>query len=220
MQDLKYKYRLYGRSKGRNKQKKDYNKIKLFIKKFEVQDLKPFNQNIILDIGSGYGENTLQLAKENKQAIIIACEKYIDGNYKLAVNIDKNSIKNIFIYSGNVHEFLDCHSENNYFKSIWILFPDPWPKKKHHKRRLINIKLFKKFYFLLKENANINIATDSKSYLREILYIVSQLKEMYEWKNQSKSAWDYYNTALPVTKYYKKAIENGRNSFFIKLRKI
>tara|TARA_Y100001970_G_scaffold289614_1_gene420570 strand:- start:974 stop:1633 length:660 start_codon:yes stop_codon:yes gene_type:complete len=212
-------YRLYGRSRLRSKKNLDYNKSKLYIEKFSSHNLKT-NANNILDIGSGYGENAIFLANKSKESKIIACDNFFDGNLKIAKLIKEQDLKNLYIFNGNVHEFLDNLEEKSYFNSVWILFPDPWPKKKHFKRRLINKSFFNKISKFLKKTADLNIVTDSKSYLKEILFLTFQIKKHYIWENQNKFDWDYINSAQVETKYFKKAIKNGANPFFIKLRKL
>ena len=219
MQSKDFIYRLYGRSRLRIKKNIDYNKSKKFIKKFSIQNLK-INKNNILDIGSGYGENSILLANQSKDSIVIACDNFFDGNFKLARTAQEQNMNNLYIHNGNVHEFLDKLDQNLYFNSVWILFPDPWPKKKHFKRRLINKLFFEKIYNFLKKNAYIYIATDSKSYLKEILFLIFKIKNQFIWENQKKIDWDYKNTSFAQTKYFKKAIKKGSNPFFIKLRKL
>ena len=219
MQSKDFIYRLYGRSRLRIKKNIDYNKCKNFIEKFSIQNLQ-INKNNILDIGSGYGENSILLANQFKDSIVIACDNFFDGNLKLAKTAQEEDLNNLHIHNGNVHEFLDKLDHNLYFNSVWILFPDPWPKKKHFKRRLINKLFFEKIYNFLKKNACIYIATDSKSYLKEILFIIFKIKNQFIWENQKKIDWEYKNSTFAQTKYFKKAIKKGANPFFIKLRKL
>ena len=219
MQSKDFIYRMYGRSRLRSKKNIDYNKSKSFIEKFSIQNLK-INKNYILDIGSGYGENTILLANQSKDSIVIACDNFFDGNLKLAKTAQEEDLNNLHIHNGNVHEFLDKLDKNLYFNSIWILFPDPWPKKRHFKRRLINNLFLVKISKFLKKNAYLNIATDSKSYLNEILFLIFNMKNQFIWENQNKMEWEYKNVYLAETKYFKKAIKNGANPFFIKLRKL
>ena len=72
----------------------------------------------------------------------------------------------------------------------------------------------------LKKGSTINIASDSKSYISQILEIIHNIKQDFGWINQSKLEWDYNPEILPETKYFKKALKNGRNSFFAKLEKL
>jgi len=211
----KYNYRLFGRSKGRGR----FNKISNQAEKIKLTKIDPEKYNI-LDIGPGYGESTIEIAKYDKQRFIIACEKYIDGINKIADNNLDECLSNINIFHGNVHQLLDEYCLNKVISEIWILFPDPWPKKKHFKRRLLNVFFFKKIKNLLKKNAIIHIATDSKSYLSQILGAVHDVQNDYLWLNQNKLEWDYGNLALPKTKYFQKALKNGLNPFYLKLLKL
>ena len=215
MKKNNFNYRLYGRSKGR---KKKYNIDELY-KKFKIEKINPLNYNII-DIGPGYGESSIELAKFNKENNIIACEKYLDGIKNLLDKKQKDSLNNLFIYKGNAHQLIDEYCDDNSISEIWVLFPDPWPKKRHFKRRLIDLLFFKKIYRILKKNASIHIASDSKSYIAEILQCVFKVKNHFLWVNQSKEEWNYSNLSLPKTKYFKKALESGYNSFYIKLMKL
>lgn len=218
MNEIKYNYKIYGRHKGRKGKKINLDSYEELISSYSNHSLNVDNYNI-LDIGSGNGENALYLSNNIKNKIIV-CEKFIDGNINLVNKILKNNIKNISIYDGNVNKFLDDLISEEFFSEIWILFPDPWPKKRHHKRRLINSFFFEKLNKFLKRGSYIFIATDSKSYLREILYSMFLIKNIFCWENQTNFTWDYENNSLPETKYYKKAIKSGRKPFFIKLRKL
>jgi len=214
-----YKYRIYGRSKGRKKIKSIDNNFfddhKINIKK----DLKKNKKNI-LDIGSGNGENSLFLANKNPNALIVAVEIFQDGNINLCNQISNLKLNNIKLYSSNVLELFDQLKKEDFFNEIWILFPDPWPKKRHYKRRLINENFLKKIYPFLKKNGKIFIATDSASYLRSIMNSIYKTKLLFNWHNDRPQIWTYGILDLPFTKFFKKAKNSYRASFFIELVKI
>ncbi len=209
------KYRLYGRSKGRGKS----NKISESAKKIIIKKSEQKKYDII-DIGVGYGESTILIAKNNKKKEVLACEKYIDGINKIAERKIKSNLKNIKIFHGNVHQFLDEYCLYDSISEIWILFPDPWPKKRHYKRRLIDTNFLLKIKSYLKDQAIIHIASDSKSYISSILLSVFDVRNDYKWSNQEKEEWDYANLSLPKTKYCEKAQEKGLNPFYLKLIKL
>ena len=121
---VNYTYRLYGRSKGRGKN----NSITNDAISIKVKKIDPLKFNII-DIGAGYGESTLAISKTNISKQVIACEKFIDGINKIAEKSFSQSLNNISIFHGNVHQLLDEYCPNNSISELWILFPDPWPKK-------------------------------------------------------------------------------------------
>jgi len=207
-------YRMYGRSKGRGKN----NEITNDAISIKVQKIDKLKYNII-DIGPGYGESTLAISKKDSNKQIVACEKFIDGINKIAEKSFLYSSNNISIFHGNVHQLLDEYCPHNSISEIWILFPDPWPKKRHFKRRLINVNFFKKIRDFLKKDATIHIASDSKSYISDILLSIHQVKKDFKWMNQNKNEWDYLNMILPQTKYFQKALKKGLNPIYLKLIK-
>ena len=219
MKKLSYKYRIYGRTKGRKKiQPIDKN----FIENYEInleRDIKKNKKNII-DIGSGRGENTLFLAKNNPEALIIAIEIFLDGNINLCKQLSNLKLCNVKLFSSNVLKLFDYLNNDSYFNEIWILFPDPWPKKKHYKRRLINDNFLKKIYPYIKKNGKIFIATDSTSYLQSIMNSIYKTKYLFNWQNNKPQNWIYEMLDLPYTKFFKKAQNSYRSSFFIELVKI
>ena len=171
---IDYIYRMYGRSKGRGKNNEITNDA-ISIKVKEIDTLK-YN---IIDIGAGYGESTLAISQVDSCKQIIACEKFVDGINKIAEKSLIHSLNNISIFHGNVHQLLDEYCPHNSISEIWILFPDPWPKKRHFKRRLINVNFFNKIRDFLKKNAIIHIASDSKSYISDILLTMHQVKKEF-----------------------------------------
>ena len=183
------------------------------------RDIKKKNFNI-LDIGSGSGENAIHLSSLNPKSNIFTCEIFEDGNINLVNQIIKNNIQNIKLFKGNVLEFLDNINLDFYFNEVWILFPDPWPKPRHHKRRLININFLKIISSYLKKDAKIFIASDSASYINSILNVINSSQNMFSWENQRLEHWNYAILNLPETKFFKKAQKSNRNSIIFELKKI
>jgi len=214
-----YKYKLFGRFKGRKKINDSFlNYLNLCKADINNRIIKT-NYNI-LDIGSGSGENAIFLSKIRPNARIFACDLFQDGNLNLYNQIISQNIKNISLYASNVVEFLDRINDTLIFNEIWILFPDPWPKIRHHKRRLINLLFLNKIYSSLKHSGKLLIASDSSSYVNLIVKTIYDTKNLYFWENQRYELWNYSNLHLPETKFYKKAIKSNRNSMFFKLNKI
>ena len=219
MKKLLYRYRVYSRIKGRKKTR-SFDKAFFENSKINLEkDLKKSKKNII-DIGSGSGENTLFLAQKNPNAFVIAVDVFQDGNINLCNQLLKLELNNVKLFSKNFLILFDNLKKDNYFIEIWILFPDPWPKKKHHKRRLINDSFFHKVYPYLKKNGKIFIATDSTSYLKSIMNSIYKIKSLFSWQNNKPQDWIYERLNLPYTKFFKKAQIADRTSFFIELNKI
>ena len=214
-----YRYKIFGRFKGRKKNKSLFDKKLKDNKIAIVKNLNISNYNVI-DIGSGSGENCIFLSLKKSYAKIIACELFEDGNINLQNEIIKNNIKNVKLYKGNVLEFLDNILIKRCLNEVWILFPDPWPKLKQQKRRLINTNFLIMISNYLKHNGKIFIATDSQSYLKSILQSIYETKHIYNWENQDIHHWNYENHNIPKTKFFKKAKKLNKKSIIIELKKI
>ena len=213
-----YTNRLFGRTRGRSKKKINLKNYYETVEKFKFQNFDE-KFDYILDIGTGYGETSIFLAKKFTDKIVVSCEKYIDGNIVLLKNIEKNKIRNIRLHNGNVYNVLE-NTNKKYFKLVWIFFPDPWPKNRHAKRRLITSDFLLKLHKILKDNSEIHIATDSTIYVRFILNSIFNCKDYFLWLNQSDmnlQIKDYFNIE---TKYYKKAINSQRKPSLFILRKL
>ena len=210
------KFKIFGRKKG----KKKSNVSEIYLKNYLLdldQDLQ--NKLIVLDIGSGNGESTLELAKKFKNKLIIASDVFEAGNINLSKQLNNHDITNVKIFDKNVLIFIDKFINKVFLDEVWILFPDPWPKKKHYKRRLINENFLKKIYLMLGKNNKIYIATDSISYLLSILYVVKKTG-LYKWDNDRWQNWQYSNHNLYKTRFYEKSLKASRKSFFLILSKI
>tara|TARA_B100000963_G_scaffold87276_1_gene74900 strand:+ start:398 stop:1057 length:660 start_codon:yes stop_codon:yes gene_type:complete len=218
MNNLLYKNRIYGRTRGRSKNKINFEKYFEEVKNYNFNDINHEQKNI-LDIGTGNGETSIYLANKYKSSKIYTCDKYINGNINLIKKIKAQKINNIFIHHGSVWEILQKLEKKKYFETVWVFFPDPWPKKKHNKRKLLNVNFFENIKHFLKPGGKIEITTDSIQYVQQILRCIYIIKDQYYWENQFNFYQNYADYQLPETKYYKKAIFTGNQPFFFKLKK-
>lgn len=99
-------------------------------KLFRSERFKNSKKN--LEIGFGNGENVFSQALKSKDEFFLACDPFISGGAKLFKKIESEDIKNIFITDLEFNVFYES-IKNFFFKDIFILFPDPWPKKRHKK---------------------------------------------------------------------------------------
>ncbi len=120
-----------------------------------------------LEIGFGMGDFLFQKALIQPKIGFLGCEVFENGIAKIVTRIRENDLKNIFIHPGNCIDLLD-NLKGAQLKAIYILFPDPWPKNKHHKRRFITEENIDKMFFALKKGGCIYVATDIEEYAKEI----------------------------------------------------
>jgi tRNA (guanine-N7-)-methyltransferase len=170
-------------------------------------------EKIILEIGFGNGENTSFLASKNPNALIIASEVYLSGIGSLLNSITQNSLDNIKIFDDDVRELL-LKIQDEVFDEVYIICPDPWPKARHHKRRLIKHDFLKVLAKVLKKDGTIYISTDWENYAESIQEEIEKTKENFALKKIS-------NEGMPITRFQQRAINEGRSihTFLLKVLK-
>ena len=169
-------------------------------------------EKIILEIGFGNGENTSFLASENPNALIVASEVYLSGIGSLLNNIAKNSLTNIKIFDEDVRELL-FKLQNKIFDEIYIICPDPWPKARHHKRRLIKNDFLKILANVLKKDGTVYISTDWENYAESIEEELEKTKDQFSFSQIS-------NQGMPITRFQQRAIKEGRSIYTFLLKAI
>jgi len=176
------------------------------------------NSNPIwLEIGFGSGEHLFHQAIENPEINIVGCEPYINGVATLLGKLQKNNLKNVLIHPGDVRDLMDV-LPNSIFEKVFLLYPDPWPKTKHHKRRFVSPEFLDPLIPLIKENGNIHIATDIGDYVRQaLLNLISY--ETLDWVADSPNDWREPWKGWWSTRYEQKAIAAGRRSYYLIFQK-
>ncbi len=168
---------LFGRRKGRSLGKQRSSLMGDLLPKLSIEladspldPIKLFNSatNIWLEIGFGAGEHIATQAERNPNIGMIGCETFYNGVASLLSLIAKKSLTNIRIYPDDARELIR-HLPNQSIDRAFILFPDPWPKKRHHKRRLISKQFLEEISRVLKDGAQLIIASDDRDYVEHIL---------------------------------------------------
>jgi len=184
-------------------------KIKLDINSLNSSGSSPKEQSNILEIGFGFGDFLFNLAQKNPQKNIFGFEPHLNGIVNLLELIKKENIKNIKISNADIRLEIKNFADE-FFDEIYILFPDPWPKSKHYKRRLITTNFLDNLLAnKLKKSAKIIIATDHDEYKTWILANILA-SQKFEWRAKNKSDWQNFPQNWVATKYQKKAIAEGR----------
>ncbi len=193
-------------------------KIGFLINKNNINFL-PFilknREKVWIEIGSGNGEYITSIAKRFNNIFFIAIEVKFKRIFKTLKKIKRNNLENVLVVHGDAAIFIEFFLNNHSVESFIINFPDPWFKKRHKKRRLIN----KDFYSLLAEklisSGTIYIATDYKEYAQIIL---NEANETGLFQNTKFSKKWLFNDIF--TKYEKNFLEKGEKIFYMVLKKI
>ena len=201
----------YGRKRGR-KNKYIINKYRKYVNEYLLKQI-PLNKEIIVEIGSGNGENAIKLSKLNSNKLIIVCEVYIDGNVSLVNKLRKEKIVNVRIFEKNCFLLLEKLKKNS-IQQFWILYPDPWPKKRHYKRRLINDKFIEILHYTLKNEGKVYVATDDNQYFMDILLKFLNSK-IFNWENDKPNYWSKPFKNMAKTSFFIKAKKSYKKSNFM-----
>ena len=212
----------YGRRKCRKVSSSNLRIIKDYSYKFYLQEeqisklkLNKNNKNV-LEIGFGSGENLINLSLNQPKDTFIGCDPYYNGCAKLLKQIVNKNIRNIKIWPDDIHLIISKF-KRNFFDLILILQPDPWPKKKHKKRRLIQQKFLDDLNQILKYQGDLILSTDHnemKCWILEQFH----LREDFLWVRDGHHYKNKQPKWIINTKYNDKALENNKvvNWFFFK----
>ena len=166
----------FGRTKSRKISSTKENNFKYFLKKNNISKLN-LKKKLILEIGIGMGENLIYLSKKNKRKKVIGVDPFKNGMVNVSDYCIQNNIKNIYLYPFVFQKFFNRFKKLR-FSIIYILFPDPWPKKKHHKRRIINEVFLKQILKILMKNGKVFLSTDNFNYFNNIKTILKKFNKI------------------------------------------
>ena len=125
-------------------------------------------KEVVFEIGSGMGEATSQIAANNPETAYVAVEVHKPGLGALIIRAENLGVRNLKIINADIYEVLTKHLSDHSIDAFHIFFPDPWPKRKQHKRRLLQPNFIEILATKLKHGGRINIATDWYPYAQEI----------------------------------------------------
>lgn len=163
---------------------------------------------VLLEIGSGMGETTAQLAAAEPEVNYVAVEVYEAGLGQLMMRAERLGLNNLRLLHGDAVVLLSEHVAPGALSGVRIFFPDPWPKKRHHKRRLIQPDFVRLLASRIAPGGILHLATDWEHYAQQMLEVCSaepQLRNRFpDWA--PRPSW------RPITKFEQRAIEEGRIS--------
>jgi tRNA (guanine-N7-)-methyltransferase len=166
-----------------------------------------------LEIGFGGGEHLLTQARANPQVGLIGCEPFQDGVIKVLSAIESEGLANIRLVADDARPVLRWLPDANIARAF-ILFPDPWPKKRHHKRRLIAEPTLGQIARVLRKGAELRLATDVAAYAG-VMLLEMQRKGAFRWRAAGPRDWRQRPADWPATRYEAKAQAAGRRCAFL-----
>jgi len=168
-----------------------------------------------LEIGFGAGEHLAWQAARHPEIGIIGAEVYEAGIGVLLSAIDRAGLGNIRIHAGDATALLEALPEASIARAF-VLFPDPWPTRRHWKRRFVGAEGLKRLARVLKDGAELRLATDDPSYLVWMLAHILASPD-FDWRPRSARDWIARPDDWPETRYEAKAIRQGRRPSYLRL---
>ena len=167
---------------------------------------------IWLEIGFGGGEHLVHQAIAHPETAIIGCEPYINGIAMLLGKIRTAGAQNIAIHPGDARDLLDVLPAAS-LSGVFLLYPDPWPKKRHHRRRFVTPDHLAPLARAMAPGAFLRIATDIPDYVRQTLEEVPG--QGFDWRAESPCDWREPWEGWLSTRYEQKALREGRTPHYL-----
>jgi len=221
----------YGRRQGRRLRPVQAENLRLCLQKWQLDpgladtagatDPRSFFDlpvsDVFLEIGFGGGEHLAARAEENPAAGYIGAEPFINGVASLAGHIAARKLTNIRIWPEDVRLLLPGFAAAS-LAGVFILFPDPWPKRRHQNRRILQPELLAVLARLIRPGGSLLLASDEPTAKTWMLEVMTRNRD-FEWLAESAEDWRTPPPGWPGTRYMAKADRAGRRSSWFQYRR-
>ena len=170
-----------------------------------------------LEIGFGGGEHLAAQARANPAVGIIGCEPFINGTARLLGEIERDNIENIRIYPDDARDVIDALPDAS-IDRIFILFADPWPKRRHNRRRFVGPENLPKLSRIMKDDAELRLASDQMPLIRWMLFHTLDHPD-FDWMARRAADWRNRPGDWPETRYEAKALARGEDCAYLTFKR-
>ena len=223
------RYQLYGRRTGRRVRPAAARLLEDLLPRLRIElpregTLKPSllfkeaKSEYWLEIGFGSGEHLVNQAESHPGVGFLGAEPFRSGVAKLLTSISERKLENIRIFDDDAR-LLFAPMESRSLERVFILFPDPWPKSRHAKRRIVNASTLRELHRAMKPGGELRIATDSPGLIRWILVHVCR-HGGFLWLARSPRDWRERPVNWKATRYEAKALKSGRVPSYLTFRRL
>lgn len=172
---------------------------------------------VFFEIGFGGGEHLAWQAEQNPQALCFGAEPFINGVAKLLSAVDEKGLRNVRVLEGDARPPLGALPDGS-LDRLFLLQPDPWPKKRHHKRRMVSQTFFEEAARLLKQGGELRISSDIADYIRWTLMHWQMFERGgggLDWTARCADDWRVRPDDWPMTRYMAKGERAERPVTFL-----
>ena len=177
----------------------------------------PEPEDIWLEIGFGGGEHLAEVAAANPDVGFIGCEPFVNGVAGLLVKMADRHLTNVRIFPDDARLLLDALPDRSIGR-CFVLFGDPWPKKRHADRRFIGPENLDRLARVLKPGAELRLASDDRGLVRWMLEHTWR-HPAFEWLARRAEDWRHRRPDWPPTRYEAKALAAGRGPVYLRFRR-
>ena len=177
---------------------------------------KPEAEEVWLEVGFGGGEHLLEQAHSNPCVGLIGAEPYEAGVAKLLSKLADAPQLNIRIHEGDARDIIEALPDASLGR-VFILFPDPWPKTRHHKRRFVQMEMLDALARVMKPGAELRVASDDAGYVEWTLERAMAHPE-FAWTAERAADWKTRPPGWPQTRYEAKAL-HGPPAYLLFVRR-
>ncbi|TIL91510.1 MAG: tRNA (guanosine(46)-N7)-methyltransferase TrmB [Mesorhizobium sp.] len=170
-------------------------------------------RTIHLEIGFGGGEHLLHRATAAPETGFVGVEPFVNGMAKMMMAVRERPLANLRVYDDDATRLLDWLPQAS-LDGIDLLYPDPWPKKKHWKRRFVSPVNLDRFARVLKSGGTFRFASDIDSYVNWTL-LHCRAHEAFAWQAEEAADWQRPYQGWPGTRYEAKAVREGRRPAYL-----
>lgn len=221
--------RLYGRRKGKRLRPGQERLLRTLLPSLAValpatgESLDPARlfdprpQAVWLEIGFGGGEHLAALARPHPELGFIGCEPFVNGVVKLLAEVERGRLDHVRIYPDDARPLLEGLAPAS-IGCIAALFPDPWPKQRHHKRRLVQDETIELFARALADGAELRLATDDADYASWIIEHMAA-HSAFEGPAGGPGGLPTRPADWPPTRYEAKALRRGARPVYLLYRR-
>ena len=172
----------------------------------------PRDGEVWLEIGFGAGEHLVHQAALRPDVLFIGAEPFIGGVARLLGKIRTAGVSNVLVHPGDARDMLEVLPEGRIGRAF-LLYPDPWPKKRHHRRRFVTPEPLALLARVLRRQAVLRIATDIPDYVRQALLEVPRAG--FTWQGERPHDWRAPWSDWLSTRYEQKALREGRRPHYL-----
>lgn len=170
-----------------------------------------------LEIGFGAGEHLAQQAEANPEVGFVGCEPFINGVAALLAKIDGTAVTNIRLFDDDAR-FLLADLPDASISRVFLLFSDPWPKKKHHKRRFVNAENLEALSRIMVDGGEFRFASDDMGFVSWTLERLTAHPD-FDWVVSGPNDWRTRPNDGVETRYERKALDQGKSCVYLSFRR-